>query len=230
MFICLLQKFLLLGTQRSGRNSDHFSSCDTQRIYCVNLHFSVASMIDFYFWLLVQKNPSWSTNLVNALWCARLPWAGGRVLFSDSATGRPSPLSLNSRCSREWASSSRTSQKSGIPLATLPRSEPTLASREFSSLLLRPSWSCRSRGREAVIRDAFPKIFFFLNKKFLQKLTDFTPSFSILLTKVCSMSGLIAFLMLLFRFRTLEVTIFLSGAGSGFHSLGFFSEKQLESV
>lgn len=44
------------------------------------------------------------------------------------------------------------------------------------------------------------------------------------------MSGLMAFLMLLFLFRTLEVTLFLSGAGSGFLSLGFLSEKLLESV
>lgn len=44
------------------------------------------------------------------------------------------------------------------------------------------------------------------------------------------MSGLMAFLMLLFLFRTLEVTLFLSSAGSGFLSLGFLSEKLLESV
>lgn len=39
-----------------------------------------------------------------------------------------------------------------------------------------------------------------------------------------------AFLMLLFLFRTLEVTLFLSGAGSGFLSFGLLSEKLLESV
>lgn len=37
--------------------------------------------------------------------------------------------------------------------------------------------------------------------------------------------------MLLFLFRTLEVALcFFSGAGSGFFSIGLFSEKLLESV
>lgn len=79
-------------------------------------------------------------------------------------------------------------------------------------------WVTRSQAQDIV------------SKILLQELTDFTPSFSSLLTKVCSMSGLIAFLMLLFLFKTLGVTLVLSGAGAGFLSLCFLSEKLLESV
>lgn len=43
------------------------------------------------------------------------------------------------------------------------------------------------------------------------------------------MLGRMAFLKLLFLFRTLEATLFLSGAGVGFLSFGFLSEKLLES-
>lgn len=113
------------------------------------------------------------------------------------------------------------------PLRTHPGQQGVQLSAPEAVLILQEPSERSSDGRR------FPenkKQFEKKKKRLQQELTDFTPSFSSLLTKVCSMSGLIAFLMLLFRFRTLEVTLFLSGAASGFLSLGFFSEKLLESV